>query len=63
MSRYDYQFTCHDAKGEGRGDPGLNVMMTLISYNSLEVSPNKYSHMYDNTTLIAYNMGNFVAKF
>ena len=29
MSRYDYQFLCHDAKGEGGGGPGL-VIMTLI---------------------------------
>ena len=30
MSRYDYQFICHDAKGKGGGGPGLNVIMTLI---------------------------------
>ena len=43
MSRYDYQFLRHDAKGRG---PGLNVITTLIkkklkknNNNSLEVSP------------------------
>ena len=30
MSRYDYQFICHDAKGEGGGGPVLNIIMTLI---------------------------------
>ena len=25
-----YQFICHDAKGEEGGDPGLNIIMTLI---------------------------------
>ena len=38
ISRYDYQFLCHDAKGEGGGSPGLNVIMMLNSF--LEVSPN-----------------------
>ena len=30
MSRYDYQFICHDAKGKGGWGPGLNVIITLI---------------------------------
>ena len=46
MSRYDYQFLCHDAKGdsggEGGGGPGLNIIMTLIKKNSLEVFPKRY---------------------
>ena len=29
--------SCHDAKGGG--GPGLNVIMMLIFFNSLEVSP------------------------
>ena len=44
-SRYDYQFLCHDTKGEGGGGPGLNFIMTLIKKKySLEVSPN-YGYM------------------
>ena len=38
MSRYDYQFLYHDAKGGGEeGVSGPNVIMTLIKKISLEV--------------------------
>ena len=41
MFRYDYQFLCHDAKGEeGEGGSELNVITTLIILKvSVKVSP------------------------